>query len=147
MTEWTWKTEAGATVNGPRPDGETDDAAFFRDGPATNLIATVTLGRKSVSVYCTGEMRVQNLGTDERYSNAADLVAAGYTTDRELTAAEDRRDVEFIHNPWFELETETDGAEGLDLIEHSYAGAILLAEGVLTNPDYDVLFDVEEEVA
>jgi hypothetical protein len=140
MTEWTWRTEAGATVNGPRPDGETDDAAFFRDGPATNLVATVTIGRKSVSVYCTGDMRVQNLDTDERYVNAADLIAAGYTTDRELTAAEDRRDVEFIHNPWFEVVVD---GEDLDLIEHSYAGAVLLAEEVLTNPDYAAMFDTE----
>jgi len=139
-----WKTREGATVYGPPVDPETDDAAFFRDGPGTDLVATVSKDGRTVSVYCTGEMRVQNLDTDERYANAADLLAAGIRTDRELTAAEDRRDIEFIHNPWFEVSVEN---EDLDLIEHSYAGAVLLAEGVLTNPDYAAVFDTEDEVA
>jgi len=147
MTDQTWKTPAGATVDGPQASDEVDDAAFFRDGDGADLVARVTLGRKSVSVYCAGEMRVHNLNTDERYVYASDLFAAGIRTDAELTAAEDRRDVEFVHNPWFELEIQGDDGGGLDLIEHSYAGAILLAEEVLTNPDYAALFDVEEEVA
>jgi hypothetical protein len=135
-----WKTPEGATVDGPHVEEGLEDAAFFRDGPGPDLIATVSLGDKVVSVYCSGEMRVENLNTEERYVNAADLIAAGIKTDRDLTISERRRDIEFIHNPWFEVVVD---GEDLDLIEHTYGSAILLAEGVLTNPDYDAMFSTE----
>ena len=128
-----WGRPSGAVVDGPEPDTERDDAAFWRDGDAVDHAATVGLGGRSVSIYCTGVMRVSKVGTDERYHNRDALVSAGYRTDRELFAAEERGEVEFENNPWFEVHAED---EHLDLIAGSYTEAILIAEDVLIDPTY-----------
>ena len=52
---------------------------------------------------------------------------------RELFAAEDRGEIEFVNNPWFEVHAED---EELDLVAGSYTEAILMAEDVLIDPAY-----------
>lgn len=128
-----WGRPSGAVVDGPETDIYRDDAAFWREGGPVDHTATVALGGRSVAIYCTGMMRVSKVGTDERYQNRDALVSAGYRTDRELFAAEERGEIEFENNPWFEVEVEY---EYLDLIAGSYTEAILMAEDVLIDPAY-----------
>jgi len=123
-------SEYGFSVTGPSIDPRIEDAAFYCEGPGSAHVATVALNGRQVDIYCDGTMRVMSLTEPyERYTYNGALVDAGFRNDRELFEAEQRRDIEFINNPWFDLYDEE--GEHLDRITHTYSDALSEAMFIL----------------
>lgn len=116
-------SEYGFFVTGPDIDPLIEDAAFYCEGTGSAHVADVSLGDRQVSIYCDGTMRVMSLSEPyERYNYNGALIDAGFRNDAELFEAEQRRDIEFINNPWFDLYDEE--GEHLDRITHTYSDAL-----------------------
>lgn len=122
--------EFGFIIDGPAVDDEMTDAAFFCDGTGSNLVALVRLGDHAVQVRCDGQMRVEDIVDETRYSYAEALISAGYQTDDELYGAEKAGILYFENNPWFDLYDDEDGTH-LDYISHDYASALEAAMNFL----------------
>lgn len=103
------------------------DAGFYKD-PSTNLVCTLKKDGFEVDIYCDGEMQVKNLENGDRYYNGSELVAAGYTDDALLTAAEANNKIEWEMNPWFDLYC---NGEHLDAVTHEIRDAINTAKSFL----------------
>jgi hypothetical protein len=90
-----------------------------------NPIATVVHNGREASVYCVGEVRVR-VG-DFIYKNVDDIIDFGIHNDAQLTEAEERGDIEFFNNNWFEiLDPSEDDVTGI--ICHTLSEAIAAAE-------------------
>lgn len=122
--------EYGFVVYGPAIDEEANDAAFFCDGMGSSLVASVRLGDHAVQVRCDGQMRVEDIVEETRYSYAEALISAGYRTDDELYEGERIGALYFENNPWFDL-YDDDTGEHLDYISHDYSSALEAAMNFL----------------
>lgn len=106
------------------PEGVLDftdqqDAIWFQN--SINPIATVVYNGREASVYCVGDVRVI-IGDDE-FRNLNDILDFGVSSDAQLFEAEERGDIEFLNNNWFELlDVQTD--QFVDIICHSLHEAI-----------------------
>jgi hypothetical protein len=119
-----------------------DDPAFYAwDSGNHQHVATVSLGKRSIDIFCDGEMRAEiykdndhkvHLGT-VRYCD--DLSDYGFLTDRDLEIAADR--INWVNNAWFDLYSrdETEGDQGwLDCVGHNLEEMILWAGELLEAP-------------
>ena len=98
---------------------DAQDAIWFQND--INPVATVVHNDKEASIYVTGDVRI--LIGDSQYRNVLDIVSLGVTNDIELEAAEERGEVEFFNNNWFEvIDPETGDVTGV--IAHSISEAI-----------------------
>jgi hypothetical protein len=109
-------------------NADTQDAVWFQND--MNPVATVVHNGKEASIFVTGQVRI--LIGDSQYRNVADLIDLGITTDELLEAAEQRGDVEFYNNNWFEiLDPASDDVTGL--IAHSISEAVEKAIDYVTS--------------
>lgn len=129
-------TQYGFVIHGPAIDSEAGDAAFYCDGTGSDLVAAVRLGDHAVQVRCDGQMRVEDIVEETRYSYAGALIDAGYRTDDELYDAERIGAIVFENNPWFDLYDDATG-EHYDYITHDYSSALEAAMNFLLDGDED----------
>lgn len=95
------------------------DAVWFQND--INPIATVVYGNREASVYVLGDVRVRV--EDFVHRNVDAILDAGIYNDAQLSDAEERGDIEFLNNNWFEvLEVGSDDVTGV--IEHTIHAAI-----------------------
>ena len=95
-----------------------------------NPIATVVYEGREASVYCMGEVRVR-VG-DQIYRNIDDVIDFGIHDDDALFQAEERGDIEFFNNNWFEVFDPSDDEE-TGIVEHTLRGAIDAAVEYVTS--------------
>jgi hypothetical protein len=96
-----------------------EDAVWFQND--MNPVATVVDNGKEASIFVTGDVRI--LIDDSQYRNVLDIISLGITNDIELEAAEERGDIEFYNNNWFEIiDPATDDVTGL--IAHTISEAV-----------------------
>lgn len=105
------------------PEGVLDftdqqDAVWFQND--INPVATVVYGDREVSVFVMGEVRVRV--EDFVHRNVDSILAAGIYNDEQLSAAEERGDIEFLNNNWFEIIENDD--DYTSIVAHTLHGAI-----------------------
>jgi hypothetical protein len=106
----------------------TQDAVWFQND--MNPVATVVHNTKEASIFVLGDVRV--LIGDSQYRNVLDIIGLGVTNDIELEAAEQRGDIEFYNNNWFEIiDPASDDVTGL--IAHTIAEAVEKATEYVTS--------------
>lgn len=102
----------------PMGDEQTD-AMFYRG--ASNFVATVKSGDFEVDIYCDGVTQITDRTNDNRYYDGADLIAAGYDTDKKLEEATESGDLVVDNNSWFDLYVK---GEHLDAVTHEILDAV-----------------------
>jgi hypothetical protein len=117
------------------------------------LVAKVSCGDRTISVYCDGELRLRVWESKEaridnsnleviRYSDR--LVSAGIDTDEKLQKALDEERIEYDNNPWFDLyaNDESVGDQGwLNCVHFDVEEAILQASELITDEEWAKLGD------
>ena len=98
------------------------DSVWFQND--MNPIATVIVGNREASVFVVGEVRVR-VG-DFIYKNVDEIIDFGIHNDAQLAEAEERGDIEFFNNNWFEV-LEVGDNDVTGIIEHGLNGAIQAA--------------------
>jgi hypothetical protein len=108
-------------------DLDRQDSLWYQND--MNPIATVVHEGREASVYCLGDVRVR-VG-DFVYRNVNEVIDFGIHDDDALAEAEERGDIEFLNNNWFEIiDAKSDDVTGL--ISHSLEDAIYSAEAYVT---------------
>jgi len=115
---------------------ERKSVEFYKD-LSTSLVATVKRldgTGVAVDIYCDGDMRFVSREGDY-YQEGADLIAAGYDTDKKLESAVESEELECRLNPWFDLYA---NGEHLDRVTHDIDDAIMEAEAFVEELSYSV---------
>ena len=123
------------------------DPSFYVWGDEHQHTATITVGDRTIKVFCDGEMRLNLWDSAEacqrrdepqviRYCDR--LVSAGITTDKELSDAFDAGRIEWVNNAWFDLYAYGDDIEDgwLDCVHHDLDEAILQAAELIENNEF-----------
>lgn len=95
------------------------DSIWFQND--INPVATIVYGDREASVFVVGEVRVR-VG-DFIYKNVDEIIDFGIHNDAQLAEAEERGDIEFFNNNWFEV-LEVGDNDVTGVIEHTLHGAI-----------------------
>ena len=77
------------------------DPAFYVWDNGSTPIATIKGNGKTFNVICAGEMRV--IYKDEIYRYSDRLMKAGIDNDKQLSELEEKGELEFYNNAWFEF--------------------------------------------
>ena len=101
------------------------DAMFYRDADAWGC--TVRKGGFEVDVYCDGDTRIKTRDGRTFY-DGADLISAGYDTDKKLGEAFEAEELIHDMNSWFDLYVH---GEHLDCVQHEIDDAVASAKAWL----------------
>jgi hypothetical protein len=130
-----------------------DPAFYVWDANAHQLVAQVSCGDRTISVFCDGELRLHVWASKEaridnanyqviRYSDR--LAEAGIETDEQLQKALDEERIEFENNSWFDLYADDDSvgdAGWLNCVHFDVEEAILQASELITDEEWAKLGD------
>jgi hypothetical protein len=123
------------------------------DANAHQLVAQVSCGDRTISVYCDGELRLHVWESKEAKEANADyrvirysdrLAEAGIETDEQLQKALDEERIEFENNSWFDLYADDDAvgeAGWLNCVHFDVEEAILQASELITDEEWAKLGD------
>lgn len=115
------------TITYRYPPTENQNDPAFHTGSGHSWVASVSDGEKKIDIYCDGEMRIHDYGTDNRAEftrlrYADDLIEVGVKTDVEIFEANESGRFDWINNSWFDLYDET--GEWYDRVTHDLQDAI-----------------------
>lgn len=105
-------------------DENLQDPAFYVYGSTTD-IATIEGNGKIFKVICNGEMRAIYKDNIYRYSDR--LIKAGITNDQQLLDLEEKGELEFANNAWFEFYDTEDPDNWNEWVTYEAADAIKTA--------------------